>query len=59
MSFLFLLLLLALVIGLLVRNKGDGVLDTMSQGCGQIAGCATTLLIILFLAIIYIIFTQM
>lgn len=59
MPFLVLLLLLALLIGLLVRNKGDGILDTMSQGCGQIAGCETTPLIILFLAIIFIIFTQM
>tara|TARA_B100000900_G_scaffold135737_1_gene114964 strand:- start:927 stop:1124 length:198 start_codon:yes stop_codon:yes gene_type:complete len=31
------LLALALIIGLIIRNKGDNTMDTLSKGCGCLA----------------------
>ena len=46
MEFLIGLLLVSLIIGLFVRNKGDNTMDTLSKGC-------LYLFIIVFLAIAY------
>jgi hypothetical protein len=34
METLIVIILIALVIGILTRNKGDSFLDTLSSGCG-------------------------
>jgi hypothetical protein len=46
------LLAFALILGLIIRNKGDNTMDTLSKGCG----CMTTLfvLLILFVLIVFL-----
>lgn len=38
MSIIIGIVIVAFVIGLVTREKGDGVLDTLSSGCGAIIG---------------------
>jgi|TARA_B110000263_G_C14988183_1_gene364745 H+/gluconate symporter-like permease len=40
------LLALALIVGLIIRNRGDNTMDTLSKGCG----CLITGFIILIIA---------
>ena len=47
MEALVIILCLALIVGLIVRKKGDNTMDTLSKGCGCI------LLIIIILVIFY------
>jgi hypothetical protein len=42
------ILVVALIIGLFVRDKGDNTMDTLSKGCGLLMGLAVIILIILF-----------
>jgi hypothetical protein len=44
------ILLIALVLGLLFRSKGDGLLDTLSSGCGCLVAIAIGLVVLFFLA---------
>ena len=45
MELLVLIICLGLIVGLVVRNKGDNTMDTLSKGCG----CMTTFIILLIL----------
>ena len=44
-------LILAFIIGLLTRSKGDGFLDTLSSGCGSLV----VLVIIIIVVIAFLI----
>jgi hypothetical protein len=50
MELIVLVLGIALIIGLVIRNRGDNTMDTLSKGCG----CLFILLIMLIVFIIYI-----
>ncbi len=50
MQFIFVIILIAFLIGLLSRNKGDGFLDTLSSGCGTLI----TIIVILVIIFIYL-----
>jgi len=52
MELLIILLVFALIIGLIIRNKGDNTMDTLSKGCG----CMVTLFIILICSILYVMY---
>ena len=52
MEFLIGIIIVAFIIGLLSRKKGDNFLDTLSSGCGTIVW------IIVLIAIAIFIFTQ-
>ena len=52
MGFLIGIIVIAFIIGLLSRKKGDNFLDTLSSGCGTIVW------IIVLIAIAIFIFTQ-
>jgi len=52
MGFLIGIIVIAFIIGLLSRKKGDNFLDTLSSGCG------TIVLIIVLIAIAIFIFSQ-
>ena len=43
------LLAFALILGLIIRNKGDNTMDTLSKGCG-----CMTILIILFILFMFL-----
>ena len=47
MSLLFCIIIFAFMIGLLSRDKGDGILDTLSSGCLNIIGIIVFIIIIL------------
>ncbi|SVC47933.1 uncharacterized protein METZ01_LOCUS300787 [marine metagenome] len=49
MEFLVVLLIVALLVGLIFRNKGDNTMDTLSKGCFYI-------IIIVILLIIYLLY---
>jgi hypothetical protein len=49
MEFLLVLLILGLIVGLITRSKGDGLLDTIGSGCSTIFILVVLLLIILLL----------
>lgn len=52
MSILIGIIIIAFIVGLLSRKKGDNFLDTLSSGCGTIIliiGIIITLVIIVFL----------
>ena len=34
MELIVIILFIALIIGLIIRNKGDNTMDTLSKGCG-------------------------
>ncbi len=38
------------IVGLLARNKGDGFLDTMSEGCSTTVGCIVWIIIAIIIA---------
>jgi hypothetical protein len=44
------LLALALIVGLIIRNKGDNTMDTLSKGCG----CLLVAVIIIFLVTLFV-----
>ncbi|MEK0420750.1 MAG: hypothetical protein RLZZ161_601 [Bacteroidota bacterium] len=48
MEFLIGLLVLGLIVGLFTRDKGDGLLDTVSSGCSAIF-----LIVIVIIIIVY------
>jgi vacuolar-type H+-ATPase subunit I/STV1 len=48
MEFLVVLLIVALLVGLIFRNKGDNTMDTLSKGCGWI------ILIVIFLLFLFV-----
>ena len=52
MELIVLVLGIALILGLIVRKKGDNTMDTLSKGCG----CFTTsiILLIFFIFIIFL-----
>jgi hypothetical protein len=52
MGFLIGIIIIAFIIGLLSRDKGDSFLDTLSSGCG------TIVLIVVIIIIAIIIFSQ-
>ena len=52
MELLVILLVFALIIGLVIRNKGDNTMDTLSKGCG----CMVTLFVILICSILYVMY---
>jgi hypothetical protein len=52
MSFLIGIIIIAFVIGLLSREKGDNFLDTLSSGCG------TIILIVVVIVIAIIVMAQ-
>jgi hypothetical protein len=43
-------LLVALVIGLFTRNKGDSFMDTLGSGCSTIIGIILVIGVVIFLA---------
>ena len=43
---------LCLILGLIIRKKGDSTMDTLSKGCG----CMVTLFIILICSILYVMY---
>jgi hypothetical protein len=51
MGILIGVLVVAFIVGLLSRSKGDGFLDTLSAGCGQTMGCLILIVIIIGIAI--------
>ncbi len=51
MGILIGVLVIAFMVGLLSRSKGDGFLDTLSAGCGQTMGCLILIVIIIGIAI--------
>ena len=51
MVILICIIIVAFIIGLLSRDKGDGVLDTLSSGCGSIISIVVVIIIVL--ALIY------
>jgi hypothetical protein len=48
---LIVIILIALVIGILTRNKGDSFLDTLSSGCGTMVWI---IVILVVLALVFI-----
>jgi hypothetical protein len=44
-------LVVAFLVGLISRRKGDGLLDTLSTGCGNTFGCIITIIIIVVIAV--------
>jgi hypothetical protein len=50
MHFLIGILILAFIIGLVTRDKGDNFLDTLGSGCGTIIAIVVILGIIIFIA---------
>ena len=36
MELIFLILAIALIVGLIIRKRGDNTMDTLSKGCGCI-----------------------
>jgi hypothetical protein len=44
------LLALALIVGLIIRNRGDNTMDTLSKGCG----CLLVAVIIIFLVTLFV-----
>jgi hypothetical protein len=46
METLIVIILIALVIGILTRNKGDSFLDTLSSGCSSIIWIIIVLVVI-------------
>jgi hypothetical protein len=51
MSVLIGIIIIAFIIGLLTRKKGDNFLDTLSSGCGVIILIAFLIIIILIIVI--------
>lgn len=49
MEFLLVLLVLGLIVGLITRSKGDGLLDTIGSGCSTMFVLLVILLIVLLL----------
>ena len=49
MQFIIVIILIAFLIGLLSRKKGDNFLDTLSSGCGTII----TIIVIIVIILIY------
>jgi hypothetical protein len=41
------ILLIALLLGLVMRERGDGLLDTLSAGCSSMWGCLILVIILL------------
>lgn len=54
MSVLIGIIIIAFIIGLLTRKKGDNFLDTLSSGCGVIILIAFLIIIIIIILIIVI-----
>jgi H+/gluconate symporter-like permease len=52
MTIIFGIILVAFVIGLISREKGDGFLDTLSSGCSSILGFIF-LMILIIAALLY------
>ena len=50
MEFIIILLGIGLIVGLIVRDKGDNTMETLSKGCGCMFG------IVLLLIILYAIY---
>ena len=50
MQFIIVIIVIAFLIGLLSRNKGDNFLDTLSSGCGTLI----TIIVIIVIIIIYL-----
>ncbi len=44
------LLAFALILGLIIRSKGDNTMDTLSKGCG----CMTTLFVLFILLVVVV-----
>lgn len=40
------------IVGLLARNKGDGFLDTMGEGCSLTTGCILWIIVIVVAIIV-------
>lgn len=51
MESLIVILVIALLIGLLTRSKGDSLLDTLGSGCSTIVWIIIILAVILFLSL--------
>jgi hypothetical protein len=51
MGILIGVLVVAFIVGLISRSKGDGFLDTLSAGCGQTLGCVITIIVIIGIAL--------
>lgn len=57
MGTLLFLLVVFFIVGLLVRDKGDGFLDTLGNGCSTSAGCIISVIVaVVILAILAAIF---
>jgi hypothetical protein len=52
MKDLIILLIVALIIGLFFRSKGDGLLDTIGHGCSAIWGCAIFVVIAIVIILV-------
>ena len=48
MSILIGIIIIAFIIGLLSRKKGDGFLDTLSSGCGTIVFIIIIIAVVIF-----------
>ena len=51
MEFIVILLGIGLIVGLIIRNKDDNTMETLSKGCGCMFGIV--LLLIILYAILY------
>jgi hypothetical protein len=45
------ILLIAFLIGLISRNKGDNFLDTLSSGCGMLLIIVVVIIVLIILAL--------
>ena len=48
MELIVILFGVALIIGLIIRNKGDNTMDTLSKGCGCMVGVVIFIAALLF-----------
>ena len=53
MEILLVILLLAFLAGLLNREKGDGILDTLSSGCSLLFGLLVLVIALVFLYLFF------